>query len=136
MKTPMLLLFIVSAYALAAQTPVATEDIIACPVLYKMPMYPGGEDSLKAYLMRTAKYPQKAKDASTYGTVYVTFIVNEDGCISDVKLLKGIVGRAGGRECNEEAMRVVREMPNWIPGDQEGKPVKVQYNIPITFTFK
>jgi TonB family protein len=137
MKTPMLLLFVLLAFAMAAQSPeiknvIEDIDVIVCPV-YKMPMYPGGEDSLKAYLKRTAKYPKKAEDASTYGTVYVTFIVNEDGSISDVRLLKGIVGRAGGHECNEEAMRVVREMPNWIPGEQEGKSVKVQYNLPIRF---
>jgi periplasmic protein TonB len=139
MKTPMLLLFVLSAFALAAQSPeiksVKANDTTTAHIEV-MPIFPGGDDSLLVFLKRNVKYPELASDSGTQGTVFVTFVVNEDGSISGVKLLKGIVGRAGGHECNEEAMRVVREMPNWIPGEQEGKSVKVQYNLPITFTFK
>jgi len=70
-------------------------------------------------------------DKGIQGTVYVSFVVEKDGSISNVKALKGV-----GGGCNEEAVRVVKEMPKWKPGTDKGKPVRVQFNMPIQFKLK
>jgi protein TonB len=97
-------------------------------IVEKMPEFPGGVEALFAYLGNNIKYPSMAKDANIHGKVYITFVVNRYGGISDVKVLRGI-----GGGCDEEAIRVVESMPKWKPGKQRGKPVKVQYNLPINF---
>lgn len=95
----------------------------------EMPSFPGGDAALMKYLGKNTKYPAIAKDAGIQGTVYVTFVLNEDGSVTDVKVLRSI-----GGGCDEEAIRVVKSMPKWQPGKQNGKNVKVQYNLPIRFT--
>lgn len=97
-------------------------------IVEKMPEFPGGIEALFAYLSKNIKYPAMAKDANIQGKVYITFIVNPKGEIEGVKVLRGI-----GGGCDEEAVRVVKKMPNWIPGKQRGRPVKVQYNLPVNF---
>jgi protein TonB len=100
-------------------------------IVEDMPSFPGGEAELFKYLGKSIKYPQMAQDASISGVVYVTFVVGKDGKISDAKVLRGI-----GGGCDEEALRVVRAMPTWKAGKQRGKPVTVQYNLPIRFTLR
>jgi protein TonB len=73
-------------------------------------------------------YPKEAVADKVTGTVFVSFVVNADGSVSDVQVLKGI-----GSGCNEEALRVVQNMPNWLPGRQSGQPVAVRYSLPIRF---
>lgn len=94
----------------------------------KMPEYPGGDDARIKFLVENIKYPAEARKNGVRGTVFVTFIVEKDGEISNVKALKGI-----GGGCDEEAVRVISMMPNWKPGMQKGKPVRVQFNMPIKF---
>jgi protein TonB len=100
-------------------------------IVEEMPSFPGGEAALMKYLGKNIKYPAIAKDAGIQGTVYVTFVVNEEGAVKDVQVLRSI-----GGGCDEEAIRVVESMPKWKPGKQRGKSVKVQYNLPIRFTLK
>ncbi len=100
-------------------------------IVEEMPSFPGGEAALMKYLGNNIKYPAIAKDAGIQGTVYVTFVVNEQGAVKDVKVLRSI-----GGGCDEEAIRVVESMPKWKAGKQRGKAVKVQYNLPIRFTLK
>ncbi len=100
-------------------------------IVEEMPSFPGGEGKLFEYLGKNIKYPQMATDAGISGVVYVTFVVDKDGKIRDVKVLRGI-----GGGCDEEAVRVVKSMPPWKPGKQRGKPVTVQYNLPIRFTLR
>ena len=88
-------------------------------------------DSLKAFIERNLVYPQWAKDNKIEGKVFVTFVVEKDGSISGVKVLRDI-----GYGCGAEAIRVVMKMPKWKPGKQRGKPVRVQYNLPIVFKLK
>jgi protein TonB len=90
--------------------------------------YPGGEAARQQFLKENVKYPDTARAAKIEGTVYVTFVIERDGSISDVKVLRGI-----GGGCDEEAIRVVKLMPNWIPGKQRGKAVRNQFNMPINF---
>jgi len=100
-------------------------------IVEEMPSFPGGEAELFKYLGKNIKYPQMATDAGISGVVYVTFVVDKDGKIRDVKVLRGI-----GGGCDEEAVRVVKSMPTWKPGKQRGKAVTVQYNLPIRFTLR
>jgi periplasmic protein TonB len=81
------------------------------------------------FLQDNIKYPQMARESGIQGTVYVTFVVERNGSVTDVKILRGI-----GGGCDEEAVRVVQNMPKWEPGKQRGKPVRVQFNMPIKFT--
>ncbi|MCH2215418.1 MAG: energy transducer TonB [Flavobacteriales bacterium] len=100
-------------------------------IVEEMPSFPGGEAALMKYLGKNIKYPAIAKDAGIQGTVYVTFVVDESGAVKDTKVLRSI-----GGGCDEEAIRVVENMPKWSPGKQRGKSVKVQYNLPIRFTLR
>ena len=94
------------------------------------PEFPGGEDSLKMFLKRNVHYPSEAIAKDIQGVVYVNFVVNRDGSITDVKLLRGI---HGGEMLNEEAIRAVKMSPPWKPGYMNGKPVRCEWNIPIKF---
>ena len=94
----------------------------------RMPEFPGGDEARLKFLRDSLKYPIDARLKGIQGRVYVTFVIERDGSISEVKLLKGI-----GYGCDEEAIRVVKSMPNWIPGIQDGKPVRVQFNMPLLF---
>ena len=98
-------------------------------VVEKAPVFPGGMEKLFQYLTNNVEYPQVAKEKGIQGRVFVNFIVDNDGSVDSVKVLKGI-----GGGCDEEAIRVVAAMPNWEPGMQRGKPVRVSYNLPVKFT--
>jgi len=100
-------------------------------VVESMPAFPGGETELHRYLAENIKYPQMAKESGIQGRVFVTFVVERDGKVTDVKVLRGI-----GGGCDEEAIRVVKNMPKWTPGKQRGKPVRVQFNLPVKFTLQ
>ncbi|NTW34304.1 MAG: energy transducer TonB, partial [Bacteroidetes bacterium] len=95
------------------------------------PTFNGGEEALYKWLANNIKYPQIAKETGITGTVYVTFVVERDGSISNVALLKGI-----GGGCDDEALRVIKIMPKWNIGKQNGVPVRVQFNLPIRFTLE
>ncbi len=100
-------------------------------VVESMPEFPGGEEARIQFLRDNIKYPQMARESGIQGTVYVTFVVETDGRVTGVRVLRGI-----GGGCDEEAVRVVKAMPRWIPGKQRGKPVRVQFNMPIKFTLQ
>ncbi|MDQ3049640.1 MAG: TonB family protein [Bacteroidota bacterium] len=111
------------------------EEVINEPEIFliveDMPSFPGGEAQLVKYLSENIKYPAIARENGITGTVFVTFVVGPEGIVKDVKVLRGI-----GGGCDEEAKRVVMAMPKWKAGKQRGKPVPVQYNLPIRFTLK
>jgi len=94
-----------------------------------MPSFPGGEERLIQFLQDNIKYPKEALDNNQEGTAYVSFTVDETGKISNARMLKRM---AYGMD--QEAMRVVNSMPNWIPGKHDGKPVAVQYTLPVKFS--
>ena len=100
-------------------------------VVEEDPEFPGGLDSLRAFIERNLVYPQLAKDQKIEGRVFVSFTVEQNGSISNVKVLRDI-----GGGCGAEAIRVVMKMPKWKPGKQRGKPVRVQFNLPIEFKLK
>ena len=94
----------------------------------QMPEYPGGEDLLEKYFKENLNYPAKEKEMGVEGRVICRFIVNEDGSLSDIKIVRSI-----SEGCDEEAIRLIKYMPYWKPGKQNGKAVKVSYNLPIIF---
>ncbi|MBR5377736.1 MAG: TonB family protein [Bacteroidales bacterium] len=97
-------------------------------IVEEMPAFPGGEQKLMEYVGKNIKYPQIARESGIQGRVFVGFVVEPDGSVSNVKLLRGI-----GGGCDEEAMRVIKNMPKWKPGKQRGKAVRVSYQIPVMF---
>jgi len=109
----------------------AAEEAQIFMVVESMPEYPGGEAALYTYLAENIKYPQMAKESGIQGRVFVTFVVERNGSVTDVRILRGI-----GGGCDEEAIRVVSSMPRWTPGMQRGKAVRVQYNLPVKFTLQ
>ena len=97
-------------------------------VVEEDPQFPGGIDSLYAFIQRNLRYPEKAFNDKIEGTVYVSFYVEKDGDISGITLLRDI-----GGGCGDEVVRVVKMMPKWIPGKQRGIPVRTQFNLPVKF---
>ena len=97
-------------------------------IVEQMPEFPGGVNALISHVGHNIVYPAEAKEKEIQGRVFVGFVVEKDGSISNVKVLKGI-----GGGCDEEAVRVISSMPKWKPGMQKGKPVRVSFQIPIYF---
>ena len=97
----------------------------------KMPEYPGGMDAMMNFISSNIKYPVKAKEGKVTGMVKVKFIVNADGAVSDVEAESKI-----GSGCEEEAVRVVKLMPKWTPGQEKGKNVAVYFSLPVKFALK
>ena len=97
-------------------------------IVEEMPKFPGGEPAMFKFISENVKYPQEAKDKNISGRVFVNFVVEKDGSVDEVKVLRSI-----GGGCDEEAVRVVKSMPKWTPGKQKGKPVRVSYIIPFVF---
>ena len=97
-------------------------------IVEEMPSFPGGEAKLMEFVGENIKYPQIARETGIQGRVFVNFVVEPDGSVSNVSVLRGI-----GGGCDEEAMRVIKSMPKWKPGKQRGKAVRVSYQIPVYF---
>lgn len=110
------------------QKVIKTKEVETFVVVEQMPNYPGGEKAMFKFIGENIKYPEEARKQGISGRVYVTFVVEDDGEITDIKLLRGI-----GGGCDEEAVRVISIMPSWKPGLQRGKPVRTQFNLPIKF---
>ena len=97
-------------------------------VVEEMPEFPGGMAKLADYLAKNIKYPQLARESGIQGRVFINFVVENDGSVTNVKVMRSL-----GGGCDEEAVRVVKSMPKWKPGKQRGKPVRVSYNLPVNF---
>lgn len=112
------------SYAMAQATNDSTIHVVA----EQMPSFPGGANARNEFLVTHLKYPRDAIKKEITGKVYVSFVVEPDGSISHIKVLKGI-----GHGCDKEAMQVVAQMPKWKPGLIKGKPVRVRFTLPFTF---
>ena len=100
-------------------------------VVESEPEFPGGIEKLYEYFGKNIKYPALARENNLTGRVFITFVVEKDGSISNAKVLRDI-----GGGCGAEAVRVAKGMPKWKPGKQQGKAVRVQYNLPVIFNLK
>ena len=94
----------------------------------QMPAFPGGMQELMVYLGKNIKYPTIAQENGTQGRVIIQFVVERDGTISDVRVARGV-----DPYLDKEAVRVVKSMPKWIPGKQNGKAVRVKFTVPVMF---
>ena len=92
------------------------------------PTFPGGEGAMMTWIQKHIEYPQLAIEMGEQGIVYVQFVVNKDGSIEQVKVMRGV-----SDALDDEAKRVVKRMPKWTPGEQAGKKVRVRYTLPIHF---
>ena len=97
----------------------------------EQPSFPGGEQARIIFLGKNLKYPRMAKERNIQGTVHLIFVVEPDGSISNIEIKRGI-----GGSCDEEALRVTKLMPNWLPGKQRGKAVRAQFYMRIKFTLQ
>ena len=95
------------------------------------PEYKGGESKLFQDIFKRVQYPQEAREAGIQGKVYVSFVIEKEGSISNIKIVRGI-----GGGCDKEAIRVVNKMENWNPGLQDGEPIRVKFILPINFTLR
>lgn len=109
-------------------SPVPAVDNTPRAWVNKMPKFPGGK--IEDYLAEKLQYPADEVKLGIQGTAYVSFIIEKDGSVSNVKLVRGI---SNGDNLNREAMRVLSEMPHWSPGEQDGHPVRVSFVVPIHF---
>ena len=97
-------------------------------VVEEMPEFPGGAAKMMEYIQKNMKYPMMARESDIQGRVFVNFVVEPDGSITNVTVMRGI-----GGGCDEEALRVVQSMPNWKPGKQRGSAVRCSFTVPIIF---
>ena len=113
---------------IAEPEPVKEEETKVFDVVEQMPSFPGGPSALMQYLNSNIKYPVVAEENGVQGRVVCTFVVEKDGSITDVRVVKSV-----DPSLDKEAMRVVKGMPKWIPGKQNGSAVRVKYTVPVTF---
>ena len=107
----------------------APQDVF--DVVEEMPQYPGGMQAMLSFLQENITYPKDAQEKKISGRVLVTVVVEKDGSISNVETVKSVFP-----SLDEEAVRIVKAMPNWKPGKQNGKVVRVKYTLPISFSLK
>lgn len=100
-------------------------------IVEDMPEFPGGELALRKYIANAIKYPVIAQENGIQGKVYVTFVVDKDGSVSDARIARGV-----DPSLDKEALRVVNILPKWKAGKQRGKPVRVSYTVPINFVLQ
>lgn len=100
-------------------------------IVEQMPVFPGGDEALRKFLAQSVKYPVIAQENGIQGRVFVSFVVNQKGEVTNVK-----VARPFDPNLDKEAVRVVQSMPKWAPGMQRGKAVKVSYTVPINFVLQ
>ena len=115
----------------AANMDVTAENLIQGEV-YDMvevaPQFPGGSKELMSWLGQNLRYPVKAQEAGKQGRVVLQFVITKEGKVADIKVMRGV-----SPELDEEAVRVVKAMPAWTPGKQDGQAVNVRYTLPVTF---
>ena len=125
------LMMLVLLFSFMTSTAQTKKNDMVFDVVEVMPQFPGGQIAMLQYLMKNIKYPEQAMKEGIQGRVTVRFIVEKDGSISDVKPVLSVHPLL-----NKEAVRVVESMPKWTPGKQNGKPVRVRFNLPVMFKLK
>jgi protein TonB len=114
-----------------SQTEESVKDTFLHKITEVSPKFPGSEEARLKFLRDNIKYPEEARKKNIQGTVYTSFVIERDGSVSDVKIFRGI-----GDGLDDEAVRVVKSMPKWIPGKNNGKPVRSLFMMPIKFTLR
>lgn len=131
MKTSFAILCLILSAMINAQNETETtnhEEVFT--IVDEMPSFPGGEMQLIKFFRTNLKYPLREKAAHISGCCFITFVVEKDGSIQNIKILEGVTGGAG---CDQEVIRVANLMPVWNPGKHHGKTVRTQFNLPVKF---
>lgn len=111
---------------------IESEVGVVYTIVEQMPEYKDGNDAMHSYIAANLKYPEAALKKGEEGVVYLTFVVEKNGALSNIKILRGV-----SKELDEEAIRVVKTMnKDWSPGIQRGEKVRVIYNLPVRFVIK
>ena len=122
------LMILVLLFSFTTSTAQTKKNNMVYDVVEVMPQYPGGQIAMLKYIMENIKYPKQIMEEGIQGRVTVSFIVEKDGRVSNVRLLRSVQP-----SLDKEAIRVVKSMPKWTPGKQNGKPVRVRFNLPVMF---
>ena len=122
------LMMLVLLFSFMTSTAQTKKNNMVYDVVEVMPQYPGGQIAMLKYIMENIKYPKQIMEEGIQGRVTVSFIVEKDGRVSNVRLLRSVQPLL-----DKEAVRVVKSMPKWSPGKQKGKPVRVRFNLPVMF---
>ena len=109
------------------QGPVNPENFYCC-YTEEMPEFPGGEGKLLQFIAENVRLPKCVKEGKVKGRSIIEFVVEKDGTVSDFKVVRSL-----NKECDEEAVRVLKTMPKWKPGMERGKPIRVKYTVPVKF---
>lgn len=105
-----------------------SDDPVEFVDLQKSPSFPGGENALLQYLSKNIQYPELAREANLQGLVVLSFIIGKDGSLNDITIVKDL-----GGGCGREAVRVIKNMPHWTPGESNGRAVRVRFVLPVRF---
>lgn len=122
---------IIDVAPVIAQEAEAEEEAEVFFIVENMPEFPGGELALRKFIANAIKYPVIAQENGIQGKVYVNFVVDKDGSVTQARIARGV-----DPSLDKEALRVVNTLPKWKPGMQRGKPVKVSYTVPISFVLQ
>ena len=122
------LMMLVLLFSFMTSTAQTKKNNMVYDVVEVMPQFPGGQIAMMKYIMENIKYPKQIMEEGNQGRVTVSFIVEKDGRVSNVRLLRSVQP-----SLDKEAIRVVKSMPKWTPGKHNGKPVRVRFNLPVMF---
>ena len=128
MKKLFLIVFFMAFVSVNAYSQSKAQDDAVYSMVSEQPSFPGGMQEMMKFISENRKYPAEAKAKDVHGKVIVAFVVERDGSLSDVKIRRGI-----GYGCDEEAIRLIKSMPKWTPGKQNGKAVRVSMMLPVSF---
>ena len=127
MKKLLLMMFFMAFVSVGAYSQSEADDEVY-KIVEEMPQFPGGAAKMMEYVQQNLIYPEEARANNVQGRVFVNFIIERDGTISNVEVKRGI-----GSGCDEEAVRLVKLMPKWTPGKQRGNAVRCSYMLPVVF---
>lgn len=108
-------------------------DTAIYTIVQQMPVFVGGQDAMVTFIRENLVYPKKERKTNITGTCFISFVVEKDGAISNIKVMRGV---KSGKGCDDEAVRVISIMPKWAPGKQNGRAVRVNFILPIKFTLR
>lgn len=128
MKKLFLIVFFMAFVSVNAYSQSKEQDDAVYSIVSEQPSFPGGMQEMMKFISENRKYPAEAKAKDIHGKVIVAFVVERDGSLGDVKIRRGI-----GYGCDEEAIRLIKSMPKWTPGKQNGKAVRVSMMLPVSF---
>lgn len=126
--------FLVAA-VLVACTKVDTDEVVHGEEVVKsadvMPEFPGGQEAFMNYLVNGIEYPESQKESGTQGKVIITFTIGKDGSVQDAEVVRSL-----GEEFDKNALDMVKDMPNWTPGEKDGKAVAVEMTLPVQYVLE